>query len=221
MDGMDGIDGMLLIKAFSQSFILGCPDHWLWQLTDDNDEGGATKNAKSNQIKIEHDLGWESLVSVSKFWGSSNVALKRLAGILYGWICWVFLFLYSSFMGVSIPRVPENVSYEIIWFPYGVYGCVVCTSNVSLKMFPLNILFEILWFPYSRFPLGRSPHLSPSPLGSRSYIEISSLPSLSQDEGSSSRRGMDSHFSPIPHPAGSLRPYFTQFLSKTQLSSPM
>ena len=148
MDGMDGIDGMLLIKAFSQSFILGCPDHWLWQLTDDNDEGGATKNAKSNQIKIEHDLGWESLVSVSKFWGSSNVALKRFAGILYGWICWVFLFLYSSFMGVSILCVSENVSYEIIWFPYGVYGCIQCISkDVSFEYFVWDSLVSIFTFP--------------------------------------------------------------------------
>ena len=141
--------------------------------------------------------------------GSKKVSWDSLRLNLLGFLVSIFKF-YGC--------VSENVSYEIIWFPYGVYGCVVCTSNVSLKMFPLNILFEILWFPYSRFPLGRSPHLSPSPLGSRSYIEISSLPSLSQDEGSSSRRGMDSHF---PHPAGSLRPYFTQFLSKTHLSSPV
>ena len=150
MDGMDGIDGMLLIKAFSQSFILGCPDHWLWQLTDDNDEGGATKNAKSNQIKIEHDLGWESLVSVSKFWGSSNVALKWLASLrlnLLGFLVSIF-----KFYGCVHPTcLWKCFLWDYLVSIWGLWVCSVyiqCISkDVSFEYFVWDSLVSIFTFP--------------------------------------------------------------------------
>ena len=61
----------------------------------------------------------------------------------------------------------------------------VCFLAVSSL---LDVLVEILWFPYiqvsrfefpySSFPLSARSRISPSPLGSRSYIEISSLRAL-------------------------------------------
>ena len=70
----------------------------------------------------------------------------------------------SSFRGVSevcflaVSSLGLDVLVEILWFPY-----------IQVSRFE---------FPYSSFPLGARSRISPSPLGSRSYIEISSLRAL-------------------------------------------
>ena len=57
----------LLIEAFSQSFIPGCPTHWLWQLGDDNDQNYAKRNviSKINKTQIRNATNISTLVRVS------------------------------------------------------------------------------------------------------------------------------------------------------------
>ena len=110
----------------------------------------------------------ECVQGVSKvcFLDVSKLGLNVFPYIQVSMVClWC---LYSVFLVCLLSKV-ECDSIFMFQVPCVSKVCFLGASDPGL-----NVLVDILWFPYSSFPLGSS-RISPSPLGSRSYIEISSL----------------------------------------------